>query len=90
MKIEFTQAKVECEEVVVVAKLSTKLKEIEGDCDSRYGGRNLKDHLFDEIAKRVADEYLKTKKMDIINGLDLQQIINAIHLKVIENFSIQN
>ncbi len=88
MKIRITDCKINGDEVEAMAKFTGTLKEIE-KAGGRYDRDSLQNIIIDSIASIVAKEYLKEKRMELVNGIDINQLINAIQLKVVEGFSLQ-
>jgi len=90
MKLEITQAKLDGNEIEVVAKLHGSLHDIAQKAEkNEYGRYNaITRETLDKIATAVAEEYLAQNKMELINSIKKEDIVNAIQLKMIENFSI--
>lgn len=91
MKIEIDKCMVERDQIHVILKLDSTLEELKNegsDSDSQYRYNRVKAECIQKIANVIAKEYLEKHKMDIINSLAQEEIVDGIKLKIIENFSI--
>ena len=89
MKIEFSDCRVDGDVITAVGKFVARLSELESLVTSKYDDKSLAQRFLSAIAHKVADEYLKTNKMELVNAVDLKQITNAIQLKIVEGFSMR-
>ncbi len=89
MKVTFEDCVVEGQTVAMTGKFVMSLKEIEeGAKKERFGPESVNAQVMAAIAKEVAEQYLKEHKMELVNRIDLDAITNAVQLKVVEQFSL--
>ena len=91
MEIKITEAKIEGNYVSAIATFHSTLVEIEslGQIDRYSAKAKLAEMVAQKIADRIADEYITANKAAIMNGIDTNNIINGIQVKIVEGFSLQ-
>ena len=92
MKVKFTDAVVEGDVIKATASLVLAVSELEEiTYKNRFSsGQSLSDAICNQIAAEVATAYLKESKVALMDAVDLQKITNAIQLKIVEGFSLNN
>jgi len=89
MKVTFEECTVKGETVEMMAKVSVNIREIEERSKvAQFGPECIHVQITAAIAKEVAEQYLKEHKMELVNSVDLKQITDAVQLKVVERFSL--
>lgn len=74
-------------DVVFSAEVLATAKEFE-NTKSNYSYRPLAEMVRDKIALAIADEYLKANKATIMQGINAEDLINGVKLKIVEGFSL--
>jgi len=62
---------------------------IDSFANSDYDKKSIMGGVFERIIQEIADEYLKNNKMQIINKIKPDEIINGCQIKIIESFSVR-
>jgi hypothetical protein len=90
MNIEFDSCVVSTGKMYALLRVAATFEELEKDqkAASSYRSDVIRKACIDKIASTLCEEYLKEHKMDIVNKLSKDDIVNAIQLKMIEGFSI--
>ena len=90
MEIEFGNCRVAQDKVEVVGKFTARLSDLERMAsESGYRNGSIAKDIIDAIASKVASEYLEKNRMEIAKAINLQEIVSAVQLKVVEGFSLQ-
>ena len=88
MEIKFESCKINSEEINLVVRFVTTFEKLQQEAHGSYDLTGLRERATKVIANKIADEYLIKNKMSLINGLSRTELINAIQLKIAENFSM--
>lgn len=92
MRVKFGDCSFEAGELSITGTFMGTFAEIESSFKSEHSYNNrskLVDVVVQLVAAEVAKEYLASHKMDLVDSLSKQSIIDAIQLKVVEGFSLQ-
>jgi len=86
MDVIFSDCVVNDKTVEIIGKFTCSLLEIKDGVGGRYG---IYEQILAQIATKVANEYLKAHKMELTNEIKLKDLVDAIQLKIIEGYSLQ-
>jgi len=87
MDIELSECKVDDSSISMIGKFTATFKELRAD-GTGYRAEGIKEAVIRAVASEMAAAYLELHRMDIIDAMDKDKIVNAVHLKIIEQFSI--
>ncbi|KKL91613.1 hypothetical protein LCGC14_1892960 [marine sediment metagenome] len=85
MKVEFKECIVDEDCIKLVAEFTTSFPRGK-DFDEEM--RSLPFSIVQKIADKAATEYLSEHKVDLLDNLNADQLINALKLKIIDSFSM--
>lgn len=90
MDIEFAECLVDEDKISLVLKFAATFQELQKTTQSStsFHGDDIRNECLRAIADTVAQEYLEKHKMELVNSLSKEDIVNAIQLKIIEQFRI--
>jgi hypothetical protein len=90
MKMTIEKAELTGDEIRILAKFTASLDALAAEAAGArsYELDNVKHLVRSTVAEAVAKEYLREKKMEILNAVSLKEITDAIQLKVVEGFSL--
>ena len=86
MKIKVEKSELTEDQINILVSVSGQLDDLE-TYRKRYDSGNIKDLVIEEIAKEIANKYMVSHRMEIMNSIDLTEITHGIQLKLVENFS---
>jgi hypothetical protein len=81
--MEITDGQAKCV-IVLTGSIEALVNETKSETRWSFAER-----MSSEIARKVADEYFKLHKAELIERIDIDSIINGIKIKLIEGFSLQ-
>ena len=90
MKIEIKNCTVDGSDISVLMKVDATFEGFKEEADHQSGYRydKVMKRCTEILAEKLTEEYLAKHKMDIINTLSKEDIVNAIQLKMIETFHV--
>ena len=91
MDVEFTSCKVDSTTVTAVGRFVFKLSELKEKLERGSGGYDydsINNAIKSAVANAIGEEILAERKMEIVNSINVQEIIDGVKLKVIEGFSL--
>ena len=91
MDVEFTSCKVDSTTVTAVGRFVFKLSELKEKLERGSGGYDydsINNAIKNAVANAIGEELLAEKKMEIVNSINVQEIIDGVKLNVIEGFSL--
>ncbi len=87
MEVKINEISLIGNEIVMLAKVIASIDDIER-WKERYSGKTLDEVIVEKIAIGVTQEYLKVHKADMVKGINIEEVMNGVKLKIIEGFSL--
>ncbi len=89
MKITVKDVSISDDDVSMVVDIEATRKEVE-NAESGHYTKPLAEQITRGIAQEVADHWLNLHKVEIMEGIDLDDILKGVKLKIVEGFSLNH
>ena len=89
MEMQFEDCIIDDEKISFVSTFVCHFKDITKirGSNSYETGKAISNEFISLVAKKLAEEYMEKNKMELLNSISKEDIVNGIQLKMIENFN---
>lgn len=87
MKLVVNEAVVVGQDVDLILHITATSQEL-SQTAANYSKRPLTEKIEEQISVAIAKEYLDKNKAKIMEGIDINKILDGVKLKIVEGFSL--